>query len=1134
MTTDPAAQAALRVPRSYVDGLYVRGEQGPASRVGAGVVVSVDGYNTCTVVINDEEVTGVVWLGTVAPRVDDVVEVEMRGDLLVIPAINDLDTFLEGMEDQAEHIVSDTDPGAPPPVDLQVGGSMRGLDAWQFFDSRTNALVNPSFEVDTTGWSTVRCAMTRTASGTAQSGGYVARLTNNGAAATHYLDTPAASRYLVAEGQVVTFSAYVRLVTGGGLGYHAELAFQNAAGATVGSWILGAAVTLTTAWQRISVTATVPTGTGIVSVGPVITSANTASADVWEVDACMLDDSPAVGAYIEGSIYGTPALNWARELGPSGQGMRVYQTGPPTVVARNMVTIPSGDAGVGPNAAGHSWTAGDTQTGTYSGTALVESSPEIAYTGAVSLKATWLPDPKPSSMTLRVGGHTIGQQYTAKAFVYVPAGGQDARLIVQGVTASAAVTVKGAWTPVTLTYTATAAEHVIGVATPAATATLAGTAYLDAVSVVAGATALTPYFDGSTSSSATEKYVWTGTPHLSTSEHWTGPTPPTTPPAAAPPGVSATLWSEEFVDVDPGDTIGFDAAFLELAGAPTAQLVVSYCSADGAYPPPGDPTTATVAMGAAVKISGAADIVLGRTTVVPETVTFPGPGAQEPKTARLGIKFTGNLPGTAQALALKTTATLTAKGWPLGSLWMDPDAPVGGLPTIVDNGESLNVNSNDLPSATADTPIPGAKRAIVTAPATTGGVAIVTFYGSIAFRSANSYLTLKLLGTPGGILTVIQAALAATITATIPFSMRAVIPLSAGEEVTVTPVYAYSGTAITTPHAVLRPGMTVEFYPGAVASGGSSDPMIRYWDGDSWRPEMLRAATVDLSQLATTTPVPKTNTTTTLARSASSIHEGSTLTLTSTTTAGAAGTVTFYRATSTSGPWTSLGSATISATKAVKTWTAAPGAWYFRATYGGSSLYNGSTSAATPVTTVLARVTKTLVIPCSWAQSYAGNGAKLSGTSADDAVHQGWASAAHGNRRALLRFVNTGIPAAAEVTSVSLVCKTGGWDYWENAAAPVLIVGSFNNTPNVPATFPPSNNVFPDRSRIDIPAGLVSGGPGGFSANVTSWAKVSVTASIFSGLLIGPGPSDSPTWRGYSSEPGKDQFTLKVIYDVWE
>jgi hypothetical protein len=1150
MTSDPTAQAAFRVPRSEVDGLYVRGEPGPATRVDVGTVVSIDGGNRCTVVTNDEEVAGVLWLGLVAPREGDVVEIEQRGDLLCIPAINDLGAFLEATASDVAHIVSDADPGAPPAQVLQIGGSMQGLDAWAFYSPET--------------------------------------------------------------------------------------------------------------------------------------------------------------------------ANWLRELGGSGQGMRCYQTGQPSFVARNMATIPSGEAGVGPNDAGFSWTGLDTQAGTYNGLATVETSTEQAFTGVIALKATWVADPKASMITLRIGGHSIGAQYTARVFVYVPAGSPDVRLGVQGVTGSASLAVKNTWTAITVTYTATAAEHIIGLATPAATASTPGTVYFDAFSVVAGPSPLAPYFDGSTPSTATEQYLWNGTEHLSTSEHWTGPTVPSillgtnavtnpsletattgwagvraaltrvasatsrsggyvahlvndgtanthylntataqrqpvtpgqvvtfsmyarlvsgsglgyyarvffydsggaavgssvigpsvdlttewqriavtatipagavttaptvsspnaantdvweadaalfqsgsvlndffdgdsldvpghnyqwtgtahaststwrTLPVGNPPGTTATLWSEEVFDVAPGQTIGFDAALLELANAPTAQLVVSYGADDATFPLPGDPATATATMGAAVPVVGP-DVIITRTTLVPDTVTFPGPGTVEPKTARLGIKLTGNATGTAQCLILKTAATLTPKGWPVGSQWMDPDAHTGGLVTI---GETAAAGTTGtLTSTTTATPIPFAKKAIVTAPESSGGIAVVTFSGAVQIKTATSTCFLRLVG-PGGVLIANTWISAGTDAGNFPFMIRGSVQLAAGEEVTVTPTYLYSGSLVTVPHVVQRMVTMVEFYPGAVRSAASSDPLLRYWDGDAWRPDLLRGAVIDLSVDASTAAPVKTATTTTCTRAPSTLHAGETLTLTSDTTAGATGTVTFSKAPSPTGPWASLGTATISAGKATKTWEATAGTWYFKAAYGGSSLHLGSTSAATAAATVTKLVSRTLTIPCSWVQAYQGNGAKLTGTAADAAVQQGWASATHGNRRSLLRFDTTGVPAGAEVTNVSLVCKGGGWHYWSNSGSPVLVVGSFNNTPTVPATYT-SADKFPDRSRHNILTITgIGGGGGGFTVNISSWAKPSVMNLAFSGILIGPGPSDSSTWWGYSAEPGKDQFTLKVTYDNWE
>jgi Bacterial Ig-like domain (group 3) len=125
MQEGPAALNVARVPRSFIDELWVAGEPVPASRVITGIVVSLDG-DTCTcLVAGDEEVPGIVWLGSRPPDVGDVVNIEMRGDLLVIP-----DEFVEGVEDDSVHIVSDTDPGSPQPEPVNIGGSMRDLTAW--------------------------------------------------------------------------------------------------------------------------------------------------------------------------------------------------------------------------------------------------------------------------------------------------------------------------------------------------------------------------------------------------------------------------------------------------------------------------------------------------------------------------------------------------------------------------------------------------------------------------------------------------------------------------------------------------------------------------------------------------------------------------------------------------------------------------------------------------------------------------------------------------------------------------------------------------------------------------------------------------------------------------------------------
>jgi hypothetical protein len=85
MVKVPAAQPAPRVPRSRRDDRYDTGHPAPPKRATAGYVVSIqDSYDTVTVDVLDEELTGVIPLGEMPP-VGAIVEVEARGDLLVIP-----------------------------------------------------------------------------------------------------------------------------------------------------------------------------------------------------------------------------------------------------------------------------------------------------------------------------------------------------------------------------------------------------------------------------------------------------------------------------------------------------------------------------------------------------------------------------------------------------------------------------------------------------------------------------------------------------------------------------------------------------------------------------------------------------------------------------------------------------------------------------------------------------------------------------------------------------------------------------------------------------------------------------------------------------------------------------------------
>jgi hypothetical protein len=139
----PHAQEVARVPRSRRDDKFGKGTPLPPKRGGIGVVTSIQ-TDTVTVLMSNEQVPGVIPLGKV-PVVGAVVEVEARGDLLVIPpwadvdAVGDIPTTLVtsetpqfteqeinlgGVDDAAWYFLPDESPGwldvdAPP--DLGTG-----------------------------------------------------------------------------------------------------------------------------------------------------------------------------------------------------------------------------------------------------------------------------------------------------------------------------------------------------------------------------------------------------------------------------------------------------------------------------------------------------------------------------------------------------------------------------------------------------------------------------------------------------------------------------------------------------------------------------------------------------------------------------------------------------------------------------------------------------------------------------------------------------------------------------------------------------------------------------------------------------------------------------------------------------
>jgi hypothetical protein len=361
-----------------------------------------------------------------------------------------------------------------------------------------------------------------------------------------------------------------------------------------------------------------------------------------------------------------------------------------------------------------------------------------------------------------------------------------------------------------------------------------------------------------------------------------------------------------------------------------------------------------------------------------------------------------------------------------------------------------------------------------------------------------------------------------------PVVVFANIPLNAGETAEIWLEHRYPAAPGAATYSLRLSGLQLLFLPGAVRGGSAGgDPTIRYWDGDSWRPDALRGPVFDTSQPGTTVPPGKTATTTSCTRTpGAGVVEGQKVTLNATVAPTAApGSVMFAKSTSATGPWSNLGTGTLSAGKATKQWTAVKGSWYFRATYQGNPTYatsNGVSGALTIAADQPKPTTKVKTVDAAWCQAYNGAGAQLSGSGNDTAAHQGYYSATHGNRKTLLGFTPN-LPADAVVTSVQLVCDQ--WAHWYAYAGGTLVVGWHQST-TAPATWPPGPNTHEDQSRYQVDTGK-------FVVNLTGWCRDVVTLGTFQGITLGPGPSESSQYYGYSASPGRPQFHLKIEYRTY-
>nr|WP_308012792.1 carbohydrate binding domain-containing protein [Nocardioides nematodiphilus] len=173
-------------------------------------------------------------------------------------------------------------------------------------------MPNPSFEVNTTGWTADNGNKGLGNTSGAVSGSTVATYTKNTTAGEGVLWTTA--NWAVTAGEVYTVSAYVRASTVA-RECRVSLGAYNSSGTWIGyltpntAWD-GVANTTTTSWTRLSRTFTIPAGAATVEVD--IVWPNCGASETHNVDAVLLEKSATLGAYFDGSTpnAGTTTYAW--------------------------------------------------------------------------------------------------------------------------------------------------------------------------------------------------------------------------------------------------------------------------------------------------------------------------------------------------------------------------------------------------------------------------------------------------------------------------------------------------------------------------------------------------------------------------------------------------------------------------------------------------------------------------------------------------------------------------------------------------------------------------------------------------------------------------------------------------------
>jgi hypothetical protein len=182
---------------------------------------------------------------------------------------------------------------------------------------RVNYVSNPSFEVDTTGWSAVAGATLARTTGQFNTGSASLSVTNVSGSAAQYQMIP----FVAGEG-TYSVSAYIKLAPGVSTGNYWIRCLQyetQSSGGTVATANVGVVeLSVTGSWVRIG---------GTLSKSPLasflvmrVVTGSSLAGEIFYVDSVMLEKSESLGSYFDGDSGGF----WTGQSNNSFSGATPY------------------------------------------------------------------------------------------------------------------------------------------------------------------------------------------------------------------------------------------------------------------------------------------------------------------------------------------------------------------------------------------------------------------------------------------------------------------------------------------------------------------------------------------------------------------------------------------------------------------------------------------------------------------------------------------------------------------------------------------------------------------------------------------------------------------------------------------